>query len=168
MFWKTVKSFFSDESNNFENVYILLISTSCLLMILKLRKPINKYFQNLESFEKRSVQVLWTSNLFFFLLQNIGFARWPEIILSQTLIYYWQEIFLLALTSDSEVILKWYHCIVFRLNRTMKCIVNLNMTCLVLFLFWFRLFMCTVWLLFYSLFTFSSCSNKTGWLQNEY
>ena len=126
-------------------MYILLKSTSCLLMILKLRKPINKYFQNLESFEKLSVQVFWTSNLFFFLLQNIGFARWPDIILSQTLIYYWQEIFLLALTSDSEVILKWYHCIVFRLNRTMKCIVNLNMTCLVLFLFWFRLLMCTVW-----------------------
>ena len=163
MFWKTVKSFFSDESNNFENVYILLISTSCLLMILKLRKPINKYFQNLESFEKLSVQVFWTSNLFFFLLQNIGFARWPDIILSQTLIYYWQEIFVLALTSDSEVILKWYHCIVFRLNRKMN-----EWRDLVLFLFWFRLFMCTVWLLFFSLFTFSSCANEIGWLQNEY
>ena len=49
-------------------MYILLISTSCLLMILKLRKPINKYFQNLESFEKLSVQVFWTSNLFFFFI----------------------------------------------------------------------------------------------------
>ena len=39
---------------------------------------------------------------------------------------------------------------------------------LVSFLFWFRSFTCTVWLLFYSLFTFSSRANKTGWLQNEY
>ena len=38
---------------------------------------------------------------------------------------------------------------------------------LVLFLFWFHSFLCTVRLLFRSLFMFSSCANKTGWLQNE-
>ena len=32
----------------------------------------------------------------FFLLQKIGFAPSPDIMLSQTLIYYWQEIFLLT------------------------------------------------------------------------
>ena len=40
-----------------------------------------------------------------FLLKKIGFAEWQDIMLSQTLIYYWQEIFLLTLTSNSEVIL---------------------------------------------------------------
>ena len=38
----------------------------------------------------------------------------------------------------------------------------------VLFLFWFHSFMCTVQVLFHSLFTFSSCANKTNWLENEY
>ena len=38
-----------------------------------------------------------------FLLKKIGFAPWPDIMLSQT-IYYWPEIFLLTLASDSEVI----------------------------------------------------------------
>ena len=37
----------------------------------------------------------------FFSLKKIGFAAWPDIML----IYYWQEIFLLTLTSDSEAIL---------------------------------------------------------------
>ena len=37
-----------------------------------------------------------------------------------------------------------------------------------LFLFWFRSFTYTVRLLFHSLITFSRCTNKTGWLQNEY
>ena len=41
----------------------------------------------------------------FFLLTKIGLAAWPGIMLSQTLIYYLQEIFLLILTSDSEAIL---------------------------------------------------------------
>ena len=40
----------------------------------------------------------------FFLLKKTRFAPWPDIM-SQTLIYYWQEIFHLTLTSDSEVIL---------------------------------------------------------------
>ena len=33
---------------------------------------------------------------------------------------------------------------------------------------WFCYFACAMRLLFHSLFTFSSCANKTGWLQNEY
>ena len=39
----------------------------------------------------------------FFITEN--FAPWPDIMLSQTLIYYWQESFLLALVLDSEAIL---------------------------------------------------------------
>ena len=41
----------------------------------------------------------------FFLLKKIGFAPWTDIMLSQTLIYHWPEIFLLTLVSDSEAIL---------------------------------------------------------------
>ena len=33
--------------------------------------------------------------------------------------------------------------------------------------FWFRSLICTVRLLFHSLFTFSICANKAGWLQDE-
>ena len=43
--------------------------------------------------------------LFFLLLKKIGFAPWADIMLSQTLIYHWQEIFVLTLTLDSEAIL---------------------------------------------------------------
>ena len=64
----------------------------------------------------------------FFLLKKIGFAPWLDIRLSQTLIYYWQEIFLLTLTLGSEVILQWYHCIVCGLNRTIARVVSLNVT----------------------------------------
>ena len=39
---------------------------------------------------------------FVFLLKKIGFALWPDIKL---IIYSWQEIFLLTLTSDNETIL---------------------------------------------------------------
>ena len=46
--------------------------------------------------------------IFIFLIERIGFGSWPEIML---IIYYWQEIFLWTLTSDSETILWWYHCI---------------------------------------------------------
>ena len=42
--------------------------------------------------------------LFFLLLKKIGFAPWQSIMLSQTLIYYWQEIFNFTLISDSEAI----------------------------------------------------------------
>ena len=59
-------------------------------------------------------------------------------LLSQT-IYHWQEIFFfLTLTSDTKVILQWYHCIVCELNRTIERVVFSNLTCLVLFFFWFR------------------------------
>ena len=36
----------------------------------------------------------------FFSLKKIGFAPWQDIILSQDLMYYWQEMFLLTLTPD--------------------------------------------------------------------
>ena len=42
--------------------------------------------------------------IFIFLLKKIGFASRPSIMLSQILIYYWQEIFLLTLIWDSEAI----------------------------------------------------------------
>ena len=63
----------------------------------------------------------------FFLLKKIGFATWPEIMLSQTLIYHWQEIFLLILVSDSEASFR-YHCIVCGLNRTIERVISLNVT----------------------------------------
>ena len=40
-----------------------------------------------------------------FSLKKIEFPPWPDLILSQTLIYYWQRIFLLTLVSDSKAIL---------------------------------------------------------------
>ena len=49
-------------------------------------------------------RVFRTSNLYFFLLKKIGFAPWRGIMLSQTLIYYWQEIFLLTQLLNSEAI----------------------------------------------------------------
>ena len=62
--------------------------------------------------------------IFVFLLKKIGFVPWPDIVLSEILINYWQEIFLLTLTSDSEAI----HCIVCGINWTTKCVVSLNVT----------------------------------------
>ena len=64
----------------------------------------------------------------FFLLKKIGFAPWLSIMLSQTLIYYWQEIFTFTLTSDSEAILYWYHCIVCGLIEPIKRVVSFNVT----------------------------------------
>ena len=66
--------------------------------------------------------------ILIFLSKKIGFALWPDIMLSQILIYYWQEIFLLTLTSDSEAIPSWYHCIFCVRNRTIERVVNLNAT----------------------------------------
>ena len=43
--------------------------------------------------------------VFIFLLKKIGFAPSTGIMLSQTLIDYWQEIFPLSLVSGSEAIL---------------------------------------------------------------
>ena len=57
-----------------------------------------------------------------------GFAPWPSIMFSQTLIYYWQEIFTFTLTSDSEAILYRYNCIVCGINRTIERVVNFNVT----------------------------------------
>ena len=100
----------------------------------------------------------------YFLLKKIGFTPWPNM-LSQTMCY-WQEIFFLTLTSDSEAILEWYHCIVCRLNRTIEHVVSLNVVllyffccfCLISFIHMYGAVM------FHSLFMFSSCANKTGWL----
>ena len=57
-------------------------------------------------------------------------SLWPDIML---IIYHWQEIFLLTPTSDSEVILQWYHCIVCGLNRTIERVLNMNMRWLYFF-----------------------------------
>ena len=40
---------------------------------------------------------------FYFLLKKIGFAPWPDIMLNQTLIYYWQEIFLLTPSFNDTI-----------------------------------------------------------------
>ena len=104
--------------------------------------------------------------IIFFLLKRIGFASWPDITL---IIHYWQEIFLMTLTSDSEAILLWYHCIACGVSRTIEHVVNLNMTWLYFFVFvWFHSFTCTVGFLLNSLFTYSTYLNKTGWLQNKH
>ena len=42
--------------------------------------------------------------VFIFLLKKIEFGLRPDIMPSQTVIYYWQGIFLLILVSDSEAI----------------------------------------------------------------
>ena len=44
------------------------------------------------------------------------------------LIFYWQEISFLTLTSDSEAILQWYQCIVCGLKQTIERVANLNVT----------------------------------------
>ena len=73
----------------------------------------------------RGSQVFWTSNRSIFWLKKTGFEPWPDIML---IICYWQEIFLLPLTSDSETILWLYQCLVCGLNRTIEHVVNLNVT----------------------------------------
>ena len=52
----------------------------------------------------RGVASVLNVRYLFFLLQKIGLAPWPDIMLSQA-IYYWEEIFLLTLALDSEAIL---------------------------------------------------------------
>ena len=51
------------------------------------------------------IELPWDVQSSYFLLKKIRFAPWPDIMLSETVIYYWQEIFLLTLVSDSEAIL---------------------------------------------------------------
>ena len=46
-FWKTVKSFFSNKSNNFENIS-LIENGNLLTDDLEIAETFNKYFQNLE------------------------------------------------------------------------------------------------------------------------
>ena len=50
----------------------------------------------------------WVSECLSFVLKKIKFAPWSSIMLSQTLMYYWQEIFLLTLTSQWSIPL---HCL---------------------------------------------------------
>ena len=94
----------------------------------------------------------------FFLLRKIGFAPWPDIMLIQTLINYWQEIFFLTDVRQSSLN---------GLNWTTERVVNLNVTWLDFIFVLVSLFTSTVRLLFHSLFTFSSRANKAGSLQNE-
>ena len=116
------------------------------------------------------VEGWWVSKCYgrpiLFFIKKVGFWPWPDIML---IIYYWQEIFLLTLTSDSQAILQWYHCIVCGLNRTIERVVNLNVMwlCFCFVSVLLCSFLYTVRLLFYRLFMFSRCANKTGWLQNE-
>ena len=105
-------------------------------------------------------QVFWTSNLNFFIKEN-----WICAMSRHHANY-----ILLAgnLPFDSDV-RKWSHPLLIPLhfcglNRAVERVVNLNMTRLYFFAFvWFRLFICTVLLLFHSLFTFSSYTKK-NWL----
>ena len=41
----------------------------------------------------------------FSLLKKVRFPPWQHIMLSQTIYYYWQEIFLFTLTFENEAIL---------------------------------------------------------------
>ena len=45
-FWKTLKSFFSDKSNNFENIS-LIENANLLTDDFEIAKTFNRYFQNL-------------------------------------------------------------------------------------------------------------------------
>ena len=69
-----------------------------------------------------------------FLLKKIEFAPWPDIKLSQRLIYYWQEIFVFDsdVRQRSHTLMIPLHCLWAKSNnRTRGCDVTL-------FLFWFR------------------------------
>ena len=65
----------------------------------------------------------------FFLLKKIEFAPWPDIML---IIYYWLEIFLLTLTSDSEAIP--LHCLWAKLNNRTRGQFEYDVTLVFLFL----------------------------------
>ena len=70
------------------------------------------------------------------------------------------------LPFDSGVI-QWIHPFMIPLhccglNRTIECVVNLNVTCFVLFLFWVRSFTCTLQVLFHSLFEIERLRPR-GW-----
>ena len=102
--------------------------------------------------------MFWTSNLFL-IKENWIFALTGHHVEPNIDI-----LFARNLPFESYV-RQWSHPLMIQLHYLWAK--SNNRTCgeLVLFLFWFLLFTCTVWLLFHSLFTFSSCANKTGWLQ---
>ena len=96
----------------------------------------------------------------------------PDIMLT---IYYWHEIFLLTLRSDSDSdVRQWSHPLMIRLwtklnNRTrgqVEC--DVTFCCVFLFLFDFvhSHARCSCWCTVF--FPFWSYANKTSWLQNEY
>ena len=95
----------------------------------------------------------------FFLLRKNGFAPWPGIMLSQTLIDYWQEIFLLTdvrtWTHPSMIPL---HCLWAKSNNTTRGQFECDVTWFC-FCFGFVAHM-HVLLLFHSLFTCLSCASK--------
>ena len=95
----------------------------------------------------------------------------PDTMLT---IYYWHEICLLTLRSDSvSDVWRWSHPLMIRLwtklnNRTrghVEC--DVTFCCFFVFV-WFRSFTCTVQLLVQFFFPFWCYANKTSWLQNEY
>ena len=105
----------------------------------------------------------------FFLLKKIGFCAitWHHaepnisILLSRNLpfdsdVTQWRHLLIIPL-----------HCLWAKSNNRTRGQFECDVTWF-LFLFWFRSLTCTVRLLFHRMFTFSSCANKTGWLQSEY
>ena len=97
----------------------------------------------------------------------------PDIMLT---IYYWHEIFLLTLRSDSDSdVRQWSHPLMIRLwtklnNRTrgqVECDVTFCCVFLLLFDFVHSHARCSCWCTVF-FFLFWSYANKTSWLQNEY
>ena len=75
--------------------------------------------------------------IFVFLSKKIGFEPWLDNMLR---IYYWQEIFLLPLTSYSEAIIKIMiplHCLCAKSNYRASGQFECDMTLFLLFMFWF-------------------------------
>ena len=80
--------------------------------------------QKWDVIERRRVMVVSVLNVqsLFFLLKKIGFAPWSDIMQSQTLIFYWQEIFLLTLVSQwSHPLAIPLHCLWTKLNNRTRC-----------------------------------------------
>ena len=57
--------------------------------------------------------------VFIFLLKKIGFAPWPGIMMSQTLVYYWKEIFLIdsGVRQWSSSLMISFHCLWVKSNN---------------------------------------------------
>ena len=122
--------------------------------------------QKWDVIERRGVGglgVFWTSNRYFIIKENWIWAMTrhdANNILSTRNLPFDSDV-----RQCSHPLVTQMHCLWAKSNNRMRGQFECDVT---LFLFSFRSFTCTVWLLFYSLFTFSRCANKTGWLQNEY